>query len=220
MKTANPGGTLDFDVSAAPDAGSGTTVAVLLHGRGSDKADLQGLRPLLPRDWVLVTPQAPFPAAQWSYGRGGAWYRYLEEDRLDTETLGTSLDELDQFFAALPELLGLQPGRLVMGGFSQGGTVSLSYALTRPASVAAALVFSGFLPGSLQLDEGGSAPPTTPIFWGHGTRDRMIPIAIAAQGRTRLRSAGAKLRARDYPIGHWIVAEEVEDAVAMVDALG
>jgi len=217
MSGASTGNALDFERSGPADAGTGATVAVLLHGRGSDRHDLQGLRPQLPADWLLVTPQAPFAAAAWGYGGGGAWYRYREEDRLYVETLEESLAKLDAFYAELPGLLGFEPGRLVIGGFSQGGTVSLAYALSRPGAVAAALNLSGFLPSSVELDESGATPPTTPLFWGHGIGDPAIPFALAERGRSRLHRAGARLVARDYRIGHWIVPEEVQEAVAMVE---
>lgn len=208
---------LDFERSGPSQAGAGGTVVVLLHGRGSDKNDLQGLRPQLPHEWVLVTPQAPFPGAPWGYGGGGAWYRYKQDDEVWEDTLRESLSRLDSFLAELPKALGFEPGRLILGGFSQGGTVSLAYALSRPGAVAAALNFSGFLAAAVELDERGGAPPETPIFWGHGLGDPAIPIGLAEKGRNRLRRAGAKLVERDYRIGHWIVEEEVADAVAMVE---
>jgi phospholipase/carboxylesterase len=92
----------------------------------------------------------------------------------------------------------------------------MAYALSRPGSVDAVLNFSGFLVASAPLDEGGGSPPSTPIFWGHGLEDPAIPISLAEKGRARLRHAGAHLTARDYPIGHWIAAEELEEATAMV----
>ena len=208
--------TLEFDLAPAARVTDRATLAVLLHGRGSDKGDLQGLRPLLPEDWTLVTPRAPFPGEPWGYGPGYAWYRYIEEDRVDPATLGESLGLLGDLLGGLPRALGLDVQRIVLGGFSQGGTMSLSYALTRPSTVAGVLNFSGFLPSAIHLDETGATPPATPIFWGHGTGDPAIPIGLAERGRNRLRRAGAKLVARDYRIGHWIVPEEVAAAVATV----
>lgn len=208
---------LDFEMDRPEDAGDGSTVVVLLHGRGSDRRDLQGLRPLLPAAWTLVTPEAPFPASTWGYGPGSAWYRYVADDRVVEETLDESLEKMDDFLARVPELVGFEPGRLVLGGFSQGGTTSLAYALSRPDSLAAVAVFSGFLVAHAALDETGAAPPRVPIFWGHGVTDPAIPIALAEKGRTRLRHAGASLVARDYRIGHWIVEEEVQKAVEVVE---
>ena len=220
MTASRPEAALEYEISLPTNAGDGATLAVLLHGRGSHMGDLQGLRAGLPTDWVLVTPQAPFPSAPWGYGPGWAWYRYEEADRLVVTTLAQSLAAIDAFFEELPDLLGLDPGRIVLGGFSQGGTTSLAYALTRPGAVAAVLNFSGFLASHVVLDESGGAPPSTPIFWGHGTEDPAIPISLAHRGRERLTRARAAFVARDYPIGHWIVPEELRDAVEMVDSLG
>jgi phospholipase/carboxylesterase len=165
----------------------------------------------------VVTPEAPFPGSLWGYGQGSAWYRYIADDRVADDTLQESLSKLDDFLAELPELIGFRPGTLVLGGFSQGGTMSMAYALSRPDAVTVALNFSGFLVASAALDDSGAAPPTTPIFWGHGVGDPAIPISLAEKGRSRLRKAGANLTARDYRIGHWIAEEEVERAVALVE---
>jgi len=217
MNTAEVQAALDYVAHVPPTSDDGALVAVLLHGRGSDKRDLQGLRPLLPPTWTVVTPEAPFPAAHWGYGGGSAWYRYVAEDRVIADTLDESLDKLERFLGELPRILGFRPGRLILGGFSQGGTTSLAFALSRPDSVDMVLNFSGFLVDTAELDESGGSPPTTPIFWGHGVGDPSIPFALAEKGRNRLLRAGAPLVVRDYRIGHSIAAEEVRDAVATVE---
>jgi phospholipase/carboxylesterase len=216
ITTGHAGG-LDYDLSLSAGASDGATVAVLLHGRGSHKGDLQGLARLLPDDWPLVTPQAPFAGAAWGYGQGWAWYRYMGENRLAEETLTDSLSSLDDFLAALPEVLGFTPGSIVLGGFSQGGTTSMSYALTRPGAVEAAWNFSGFVHAGLELPTGDAAATATPIFWGHGRRDPAIPFSIAASGRLALTEAGIAFTPSDHDIGHWIVPEEVEEALALVE---
>ena len=210
---------LGYDLSRPPSAADGATVAVLLHGRGSHRGDLQALRPHLPDDWVLLTPQAPHPGHPWGYGPGWAWYRYVAEDRVEEAGLERSLTALDTFLAWAPTLLGIKPGRVVLGGFSQGGTTSLAYALTRPGSVAAALNFSGFLPDTPLIPGEAFHPGATPVFWGHGVRDPAVPHALAVRGRARLGEAGLPLLARDYEIGHWIDAQEVRDAVSFVDGV-
>jgi phospholipase/carboxylesterase len=210
---------LDYDIYVPEGTSDGATVAVLLHGRGSHKGDLQALGPVIPADWILITPQAPNPGAEWGYGSGWAWYRYVEEDQVVEETLTASLEALDGFLSDLPDILGLTPGRIVLGGFSQGGTMSVAYATTRPGTVAAALNFSGFVAASLDLPTGEAAATATPIFWGHGTGDPSIPFELAVKGRARLTEAGIPLVAMDYQIGHWMVPDELHDAVAMIESL-
>lgn len=208
---------LGFDLSRPPTADDGATVAVLLHGRGSHRGDLQALRPHLPDHWTLVTPQAPHPGHPWGYGPGWAWYRYVAEDRVEAPGLEWSLGALDRFLAGLPNTVGFRPGRVVLGGFSQGGTVSLAYAFTRPGAVAGVLNFSGFLVDSPVLPAETLHPEATPVFWAHGVRDPAIPHALAVKGRGRLAAAGVPLVARDYEIGHWIDPAGVAEAVAFVE---
>ena len=210
---------LDYDLYVPEGAADGATVAVLLHGRGSHKGDLQALAPVLPGDWVIVTPQAPFAGMEWGYGPGWAWYRYIAENRLVEETMDESLGLLEGFLAALPDTLGLTAGRIVLGGFSQGGTMSIAYALSHPGQVVAALNFSGFVAANVELPTGAAAEGATPIFWGHGTSDPAIPFGMAVSGRAALNEAGVPLVALDYPIGHWIVPEEIHEAVAMVESV-
>ena len=206
-----------FEITGPRPPARDGTVLLLLHGRGSDEHDLQGLRRLLPDSWTLVTPRAVYPGAPWGYGPGWAWYRYIAQDRVAPETLDRSLSALDEFIEGLPDLLGGPVDRLVLGGFSQGGTTSLAYSLSRPGAVLAALNFSGFLADGLEIPDAAAVPP---IFWGHGLHDPAIPYELAVRGRARLREAGIESVVSDHPIGHGIVPDEVEVAVRLIkDAL-
>jgi phospholipase/carboxylesterase len=203
---------LAYELGLPPSPSDGAAVAVLLHGRGSHRGDLQGLRPGLPEGTVVVTPEAPHPGGPWGYGPGWAWYRYLREDRVDESTLRQSLEALDGFLADLQEILPVTPGPLFLGGFSQGGTTSLAYALTRPGRVAGILNFSGFLVDGETVPVTDQSAGGLPVFWGHGTDDPAIPFTLGQRGRKRLSAAGANLTTGDYPIGHWIDAAELADA--------
>jgi phospholipase/carboxylesterase len=205
---------LDFDRRIPDGAQDGAPLIVLLHGRGSDKHDLMGLAPHLPAEAMVVAPRAPFPGAPWGYGPGWAWYRFIDRDRPEPESFADSLEQLDAFLAALPDRLPVRPGPLALGGFSQGGTLSLAYALTHAGRVPAVLNFSGFLADHPQVRATPENLEGTRIFWGHGIRDPNIPFELAREGRKVLLDAGAELEARDYPIGHWIDPQELNDAVA------
>jgi phospholipase/carboxylesterase len=132
--------------------------------------------------------------------------------------MAESLRLLEEFLAGLPQRIGFQPGPVVLGGFSQGGTMSLGYALTRPGSVDGVVVLSGFLASEATLGVGPEAlvpgpgiEGQTPLFWAHGTHDPAVPFSLAVEGRRRLRDAGIAVDARDYPMGHWVTPEEVRD---------
>lgn len=200
---------LEFLTRIPEEAGDGSPVMVLLHGRGSHMGDLQGLTRFFPGVTIL-TPQAPHRGEPWGYGPGWAWYRYMGGDRPDRDSLEKSLEALETFLAELPSHLGFSPGPLVLGGFSQGGTTSLAFALTRPGTVDGVVNLSGFLAEvdgvRLPLDplEG------TPVFWAHGNRDPAVPFELALKGWEAIRAAGGRLEAEEFPIGHWVAPEELQ----------
>lgn len=205
---------LAHDLQLPDEPKDGAPLVVLLHGRGSDRHDLARLHPLLPSGTLLVTPEAPFPAAPWGYGPGAAWYRLVSEGVPDEQTLDESLDALAEFLHELPALLPTAPGITILGGFSQGGTTSIAYALVNPGKVAGVINLSGFVPRHPRVRAEPDGVAGTRFFWGHGTSDTAIPIALARQGRAALTAAGADLTAHDYDMGHGISPTELSDLSA------
>lgn len=207
----------DFELRVPEQAGDGAPLIVLLHGRGSNEQDLLSLVPHLPADAVVATPRAPFSGARWGYGPGWVWYRFLGRNIPEPESFEQSQQALRTFLQAIPERLPIRPGPLVLGGFSQGGTMSMAYALRHPGEVPMVLNFSGFLAQHPTVSATPESVRGTRFFWGHGTEDPNIPFDLAREGRTLLRRADADLEAHDYPIGHWIEPRELADAVEWME---
>jgi len=210
---------LDYDIHVPVNVADGAPVIVLLHGRGSHKGDLMGLQPGLPPEAIVVTPQAPFSGAEWGYGGGWAWYRYLGGTTPEPETFLAGQAELEAFLAALPEILPVRSGPMVLGGFSQGATSSLAYALRHPGTFAGVLVLSGFLADHPSVTASPETVANTSFFWGHGFDDPMITHATGAAGRAALLAAGASVETHDYPIGHWIEPRELADVTAWLNGV-
>ncbi|CAN5624339.1 alpha/beta fold hydrolase [soil metagenome] len=202
---------LHFESVIPENAVDGVPVVVLLHGRGSDERDLMEIGGALVSGAVVVTPRAPHAGAPWGYGPGWAWYRYMGRNRPEPESFDASLAALDELLRGLAEVLPVKPGPVVLGGFSQGGTMSVAYALQHPEQIALTLNLSGFLADHPSVEAGLGKRPAEKVFWGHGTGDPSIPFALAVEGRAKLAAAGVQLEERDYPIGHWIAPEELED---------
>jgi phospholipase/carboxylesterase len=216
---------LEYRIAGAERARAGGPVVVLMHGRGADEQDLLGLARHIPAEWVVVAPRAPFPAAPWGYGTGHAWYRYLGGNRPEPDSFGESLRAVGAFLGRLMETLDVAVERIVLGGFSQGGTVATGYALAANGGrlgddvprVTRAINLSGFLADHPDVAATPETVAGIRLFWGHGTADPNIPFPMAVEGRAALRRAGADLTAHDYPIGHWIEPRELKD---LADWLG
>lgn len=198
-------------------ARDGAPLVVLLHGRGSDRFDLAGLAPHVAPEAVVVTPEAPHSGTPWGYGPGWAWYRFMGRNRPEPESFEASQRALGEFLAELPSRLPVKTGPLVLGGFSQGGVMSMAYALRNPGAAPRVMNFSGFLADHPSVRPTPESVRGTRFFWAHGELDPQIPFALAMEGRALLREAGAELDAFDYPIGHAISGDEAREARAWID---
>jgi phospholipase/carboxylesterase len=205
---------LRYDQYVPANVTDGAPLFVLLHGRGSHKGDMISLQPHLLPEAMVVSPEAPFPGAAWGYGPGWAWYRFTGHNRPEPESFTESQQQLHSFLAELPGALPVKPGPIILGGFSQGGVMSLAYALRHPGQVPFVVNFSGFLADHPSVHATTETVKGTRIFWGHGLQDPMIPFDLALEGREQLRQAGADLTARDYPMGHSIEGTELQDVVS------
>ncbi|HET7229384.1 MAG TPA: alpha/beta fold hydrolase [Longimicrobium sp.] len=203
---------LKFEQHVPGGAADGAPLVVLLHGRGSDRFDLLGLADALAPGAVVVTPEAPHPGMPWGYGPGWAWYRFLGRNIPEPESFEASQQALAAFLGEVRERLPVRTGPLVLGGFSQGGVMSMAYALRNPGAAPVVVNFSGFLAQHPSVNPTPDSVAGTRFFWGHGTMDPQIPFDLAIEGRERLARAGADLTARDYRIGHGISPDEAEDA--------
>ena len=202
---------LPYELQGPMRPSEGTPLLVLMHGRGSDRFDLARLHPHLPNGTLLVTPEAPFPGAPWGYGPGSAWYRFISEGLPDEASMTESLRRLDELLGTLPDALGVTPGPLVLGGFSQGGTMAVAYALSRPGTVSRVVNLSGFVPRHPLVTVSPATVEGIRFFWGHGTSDPAIPFALAERGRAALRAAGADITTFDYEMDHGISPAELRD---------
>jgi phospholipase/carboxylesterase len=204
---------LQYEIRPAATNAETAPALILMHGRGANRFDLLGLADHLPRSATLIFPEAPFAAAPWGYGPGSAWYRFLGRNKPEPESFSRSLDELADLIAHI------NAPRVLVGGFSQGGTLGIACALANPGSIKGVLNFSGFLADHPRVQVTPETVRGTSFFWGHGRRDANIPFELAIEGRALLESASADLTAHDYDIGHWIDPQELSDAVEWLDRI-
>jgi len=174
-----------------------TPPTIMLHGLGGDERAIWELAPALPPGGLIVAARAPYFQAGGGYGwlpQIGAWPPKLEE-------FAESIRALESLLHYLAQNHGLERGRLVLLGFSQGAAMAFASLMTTKAGLsippAAIAVGAGHLPqGDLGPLRG------VPVFWGHGTRDELIPVSVARNDVERLRAAGAQVRYCEADVTH------------------
>ena len=190
---------------------------VLLHGIGADELDLLPVADALDPRLVAVSLRAPYRAEPMGY----AWYA-LDWSAMppepDLEQAERSLEELAK---ALPELerhAGAEPTRTILFGFSQGATMALGLALTRPELVRGVILHSGRV---LQGLERRAAPAERlaglEALVLHGVHDDVLPVERGRETRDLLsRLLGPRLEYREHDAGHFVTNESIADAARWI----
>ncbi|KAI3358823.1 hypothetical protein L3Q82_015220, partial [Scortum barcoo] len=82
---------------------------------------------------------------------------------------------------------GIPPHRIILGGFSQGGALSLYTALTCQHQLAGVVALSCWLPLHQSFPSASSGHKNIPILQCHGEMDVLIPLQIGALTAEKLK---------------------------------
>jgi phospholipase/carboxylesterase len=191
---------------------------VMLHGVGSNEADLFGLAPYLDRRLLMASARAPVVLGPGSFG----WFN-IELTPLgmvaDMEQAKRSLQLLPTFVDELIETHGADARRVYLLGFSQGAMMSLALALTEPERIAGAVIMSGRFPAQVferELDK--EAVRGKPFIVTHGLYDDVLPIANGRETKRSLEELSASVTYNEYPMGHEVSLESLRDVSAWLTA--
>jgi phospholipase/carboxylesterase len=189
---------------------------IWLHGLGADGHDFEPLVPMLglPRRLAVrfVFPHAPERPVTINNGvRMRAWYDIvrLGGGAEDSAGIRDSQALLEGLIARERER-GIEAGRIVLAGFSQGGAIALHTGLRHAERLAGIVGLSTYLPlpGTLEAER-SRANADVPIFLAHGLHDELIGIERALSSRDALEALGYAPDWHEYPMAHAVCEEEV-----------
>ena len=185
-----------------------TPTVVAIHGHGANGQDLIGLAPHLGGGRVLMLcPQAEFPIGPGSY----TWFDRPPDGSRSVEEVERVAAALRVFIDATVQRVGGDPARVVILGFSQGGTLAYRLGLAEPRRFAGIAALSTYLPDDLVGAVDREAVGAVPLLVQHGTSDPMIDVERARASRDLLTSIGAQPEYLEYPMAHEIGRQSLTD---------
>jgi len=107
---------------------------------------------------------------------------------------------------------GISPKRIIVGGFSQGGVMSLLTGLTSEMGLGGIVALSSYLPIRNQIPAMiTDANRKTPIFMGHGKDDPVIQYNWGVMSRDMLAKLKCDVTWHEYEgLGHSVDPDEIE----------
>jgi len=190
---------------------------IWLHGLGADGHDFEPIVPelRLPADLPLrfVFPHAPVQPVTINGGMAmRSWYDILSLDsagRADRDGLLKSSALLEELIAREIER-GIEPERIVIAGFSQGGAVAVHTALNTEHPIAGLMALSTYL--ALPEDaENAACRKDLPIFMAHGSFDPVLQFDWGRSSAEKLTENGYTVNWHEYPMEHAVCPQEIAD---------
>jgi len=200
-------------------AANPTHSIIWLHGLGADGNDFAPIVPeLVAKDWPalrFVFPHAPVRPVTVNGGMPmRAWYDIKGmaiADKQDADGIRDSITAVEALIAR-EHARGVPSERILLAGFSQGGAIALAAGLRHAQCLAGVIALSTYLVlGDVLLAERHPANAATPIFWGHGTQDPVVPLALGTASRDALQALGWHIDWHSYPMPHSVCADEIVD---------
>lgn len=201
-----------------------TATVIMAHGLGDSGAGWVSLAENWRRrskfdEVKFIFPNAPTIPITVNYGMSmPGWY-----DILDFGDLQAGQDEVgilrsrDYFHGLIKSEVdaGIPSNRIVLGGFSQGGAMSIFSGITAPQKLGGIFGLSCYLllhskfKELVAVDEPNKE---TPIFMGHGDSDPLVKPAFGKMTAQLLKQEGYKVELKMYRgLEHSATPEEIDD---------
>lgn len=182
-------------------------LVVLLHGYGSNGADLLEVGHFLSPSLPLTTFISPNAPQTWDMGPFGyQWFGLSDTHPLEPRSMRSGLDriapELKKFLDTQLLQYNLTPNQLVLIGFSQGGILAMDMIFHMPGLGGVISYAGAFYPPDNMPPKGQTYPP---VLLVHGTFDTTVPYIAMETARTSLSKLGVSVQTETCKgLGHSI----------------
>lgn len=191
---------------------------IWLHGLGADGSDFESIVPqlMLPaqRPVRFIFPDAPLRPVTVNGGyMMRAWYDIYEAISFDAAQDEEGILESAKIVSMLVEHemeRGIDSRRIILAGFSQGGSIALYAGLKSEHQLGGVVALSTWLPLSDHFQGTARAAAHVPsIFMAHGEHDPVVPVSFAEASKEHLKKLCPDIEWQTYPVAHSVCPPEI-----------
>jgi phospholipase/carboxylesterase len=201
----------EYKVNLPSKKSGKTPVLIMLHGYGSNEADLFDISKSMDGRFLTFSLRAPYSAREQGY----CWYSIDVADGKKThnyEQAKESRDKILAFISAACKAYKADSSQVFLMGFSQGAIMSSEIAITKPQKIKGVVALSGFLlDGTKKIKTDPLKMSKLRFFIGHGTQDNVIEFKKGEDAAKFLEERKASVTFKSYDIPHSINGKELND---------
>lgn len=191
---------------------------IWLHGLGADRYDFMPVAEALQESLLttrFILPQAPTRAVTVNGGYAmPSWYDIMAMSparAIDHDQLEVSAQTVLSLLEGQRDS-GIDPARIFLAGFSQGGAVVLHAAFKRwQGPLGGVLALSTYAPtftDSMQLSD---SQKRIPVYCLHGSMDNVVLKSMGLAAYGCLKAQGVTVTWQEYPMEHQVLPQEISD---------
>jgi predicted esterase len=201
-----------------------TATVIMAHGLGDSGAGWVSLAENWRRrskfeEVKFIFPNAPPIAITVNFGaKMPGWHDIISFENLQSEQDEVGILKSRDYFHGLIKSeidAGIPSNRVVIGGFSQGGAISIFSGITAPTKLGGIFGLSCYLLLHTKLKDFiplDNPNKDTPIFMGHGDRDPLIRPEWGRMTAEVLKASGWKVNLKMYSgLEHSADPAEIDD---------
>jgi phospholipase/carboxylesterase len=193
---------------------SNAPLVVLLHGYGSNEADLFSFSTYIPDNFHIVSLQAPLKMTEESYAWFPIHFTNSMERWTSPEDVTKAINYVRDFLGFYAKKHPFDTKSIYLMGFSQGAMLSYAVGLST-TNVKGIAALSGYIdPRVVEIKNKSIAS----IYVSHGTADMVVPYAWAEQSIEVLKEYGFSPEFHSYSQGHGINQDNLMTIVQWLQA--
>lgn len=190
---------------------------LLLHGVGGNEQNLFSFAESLPDNYLVVSARGPLTLGANSY----AWFQVdfsSGRPQINEKQAEAARVSIVDFIESLKKDLDFDEQQVYLMGFSQGGIMSYSVALTEPEKINGIIVMSGrLLPEVKPLIADEKRLAKLKIFVSHGKQDQVLHFPFATEAVDYLKSKGLNPDFHQYDEGHTVNQQMLADVLVWLN---
>lgn len=190
---------------------------ILLHGYGSNEKDLFAWADYLDERFVVICPRGVKDLGQGRY----SWFELQSSEeglRYDSKEVLNMANDIATFTFKMMDKYNIDPEKVFLGGFSQGGILSLGTGVMFEDKINHVLCLSG----SLYRDFGRilnqrKDDSNLNVFLSHGRNDTVLPFKNIEDYVSFMKEKGVNIEAKFYDSNHSVSTQNFKDMLGWLD---